>query len=72
MTRISKVGNLVGVQLSRDALSAANLTVGDTVAIIPVQDGLFIRALDEDVEHHPDLAHFQTETSDDFYRRLGE
>jgi putative addiction module antidote len=44
MARISKIGNSVGVTLSRELLAVANLRLGDEVTLVPVQDGIFVSA----------------------------
>lgn len=72
MGKISKVGNSLGVTIPRETLSAANLSLGDDVTIVPVQDGVFISATSsaqgrmlaaalEDMDRRPDL-----------YRKLAE
>jgi putative addiction module antidote len=70
--RISRIGNSVGVTLSKETLAAANLALGDEVTMTPVQDGVFLAAAASaqarmlaaalaDMDHRPDL-----------YRKLAE
>jgi putative addiction module antidote len=72
MARISKIGNSLGVTLSREALAIANLRLRDEVVLVPVQDGIFMAAASspqgamlaavlEDMNARPDL-----------YRKLAE
>lgn len=45
MPRITKIGNSVGVTIPRDTLATSNLSIGDEITIVPVQDGVFISAV---------------------------
>lgn len=44
MSKISKFGKSLGIIIPPETLSAANLSLGDEVAIVPLQDGVFISA----------------------------
>ncbi len=44
MSKVSKFGNSLGIVIAPETLAAANLSLGDDVSIVPVQDGVFISA----------------------------
>ncbi|QPH54916.1 AbrB/MazE/SpoVT family DNA-binding domain-containing protein [Pontivivens ytuae] len=70
--KLRKIGNSVGVLLPKDVLATANLSEGEEVTVVPVQDGVFVSAANspqgrmlaaalEDMNDRPDL-----------YRKLAE
>ena len=72
MPRISKIGNSVGVTLSKEALTAANLSLGDEVMVVPVQDGVFVAATESAQGRMLAAALGDMDRRPDLYRRLAE
>jgi putative addiction module antidote len=72
MSRITRIGNSVGVTLSRDTLAAANLALGDEVTVTPVQDGVFIAAAASVQGRMLAAALADMDRRPDLYRKLAE
>lgn len=72
MPRISKVGNSVGVTLARETLAAANLSLGDEVTVVPVQDGVLITATTSPQGRMLAAALADMDARPDLYRKLAE
>lgn len=72
MSRITRIGNSVGVTLSRETLTAANLALGDEVIVVPVQDGVFISASASPQGRMLAAALADMDRRTDVYRKLAE
>lgn len=72
MPKIAKTGNSIGVTLSRETLTAANLSLGDEVVVAPVQDGVFIAAADSAQGRMLKAALDDMDARPTLYRKLAE
>ncbi|MGB5556590.1 MAG: hypothetical protein WBN04_01115 [Paracoccaceae bacterium] len=72
MPRISKIGNSIGITLSKEALAAANLSLGDEVTVVAVQDGVFVAAAQSSQGKMLAAALQDMDARPDLYRKLAE
>ena len=72
MPRISKIGNSVGLTLPSEKLAAANLSVGEEVLAVPVQDGVFITAQTSPQGRMLAAALSDMDARPELYRKLAE
>jgi putative addiction module antidote len=72
MARIVRIGNSVGVTLPREALAAANLSLGDEVTLVATQDGVFVSAAASPQGRMLAAALEDMEARPDLYRKLAE
>ena len=72
MTRIRRIGNSIGVTISPEILSQANLSEGDEVVMTPVQDGVLISAGTSAQARMLASAMADMDARPDTYRKLAE
>ncbi|MBK1634377.1 AbrB/MazE/SpoVT family DNA-binding domain-containing protein [Rhodovulum adriaticum] len=72
MPQIRKVGNSLGVTMSREALAKANLGEGDEVILTPVQDGILVSAASSAQARMLAAAMADMDARPDTYRKLAE
>ncbi|TCP61423.1 putative addiction module antidote [Rhodovulum bhavnagarense] len=72
MPQIRKVGNSLGVTMSRETLAKANLGEGDEVILTPVQDGILVSAASSAQARMLAAAMADMDARPDTYRKLAE